>query len=151
MPRTPAPTAALLASPDDTEAQFYDALHSGDLERMMAVWADDDEIVCVHPGGPRIVGLAAVRASFEALFAHGGVPARPEQVRRLQALGCAVHHLVERIVLREPQGGKAAWVVATNVYIKTSAVWRLAAHHASPGVLGEQPEAVTAPRAGTLH
>jgi uncharacterized protein len=40
----------------------------------MAVWADDDEIVCVHPGGPRVVGAAAIRASFEAIFANGGIP-----------------------------------------------------------------------------
>ena len=26
-----------------------------------------------------------------------------------------------------------AWVVATNVYVKTSLGWRLVVHHASPG------------------
>jgi hypothetical protein len=63
----------------------------------MAVWADDDEIVCVHPGGPRVVGAAAIRASFEAVFgsrrrhpaARAGAPAAHLGV-------CAVHHLVER-------------------------------------------------------
>ena len=63
-------TALLLASPEDTEAQFYEALQAGDLERLMAVWGDEDEVCCVHPGGPRVVGAAAIRASFEQIFAR---------------------------------------------------------------------------------
>ena len=60
-----AKAAVLLASPDDIEAQFYEALQRGDIERLMAVWSDDDEIVCVHPGGPRVVGPGAIRTTFE--------------------------------------------------------------------------------------
>ena len=33
--------AAPLASPDEIEQQFYEALQRGDLERLMAVWSDD--------------------------------------------------------------------------------------------------------------
>ncbi|MES2091576.1 MAG: nuclear transport factor 2 family protein, partial [Pseudomonadota bacterium] len=58
--------AALMASADDSEATFYEALQQGDLERLMSVWSDDDEIACVHPGGPRVVGGAAIRATFAA-------------------------------------------------------------------------------------
>jgi transcriptional regulator with XRE-family HTH domain len=102
-------TAATLAStPDDVEAQFYQALQRGDIEGLMAVWADDDEIVCVHPGGPRVVGPQAIRASFEAIFANGGVPAQPGQVHRLHWLGGALHHLVERIDLRTSEGPQTA-------------------------------------------
>ena len=54
-PRVP-PPAALLASPDDVEAQFYEALQHGDIDRLMAVWSDDDDIACVHPGGARLSG-----------------------------------------------------------------------------------------------
>ena len=83
MSRLKPPKAALLASADDVEAQFYEALQQGDLARLMAVWGDDDEIVCVHPGGVRVVGGAAIRARFEAIFANGAVPVVPDQVRRL--------------------------------------------------------------------
>ena len=31
------------------------------------------------------------------------------------------------------EGTQRAWVVATNVYLKTAQGWRLVAHHASPG------------------
>jgi uncharacterized protein (TIGR02246 family) len=132
MPRSKAQTAALLASPDDVEAQFYEALQQADLDKLMALWADDDEIACVHPGGPRVAGHAAIRASFEAIFANGAIPLQPQDVRRLHTLGCAVHHVVERIAVAEEQGLRVAWVLATNVYLKTTMGWRMVVHHASP-------------------
>lgn len=149
MPRTRPPAAALLASPEDVEAQFYESLQRADLDRLMAVWADDDEIACVHPGGPRLSGHAAIRASFEAIFANGPVPLQPRGLRRLQALGCAVHHLVEHIRVVEAQGERSAWVLATNVYVKTAQGWRMVAHHASPGSETDLPSPSETPN--TLH
>jgi uncharacterized protein (TIGR02246 family) len=149
MPRQKPPAAALHASPDDVEAQFYEALQRGDIAQLMAVWADDDEVVCVHPGGGRLVGPAAIRESFEAIFASGAIPVQPEQVHRLQALGCAVHHLVERITVGAAEGEQQAWVLATNVYVKTAQGWRMAAHHASPASPHDLPEVGDAP--STLH
>jgi uncharacterized protein (TIGR02246 family) len=150
MPHRPVPAATLLGSPDDVEAQFYEALQRGDLDKLMAVWADDDEVVCVHPGGGRVIGQAAIRASFEAIFGNGGVPVVPEQLHRLQHMGMALHHLVERIDLVTDQGRQTAWVLATNVYLKTAQGWRLAAHHASPAA-AQEPPAMGGDAPGTLH
>jgi uncharacterized protein (TIGR02246 family) len=144
------PAATLVGSPDEVEAQFYEALQRGDIERLMSLWADDDEIVCVHPGGTRVVGAAAIRASFEALFANGGIPVRPEQVHRLAVLGAALHHLVERIEVRGEAGLQTGWVIATNLYLKTAQGWRLASHHASPG-LGHEPPVLGGEAPSTLH
>jgi ketosteroid isomerase-like protein len=141
--------SAPLASPDDTEQQFYEALQRGDIERLMAVWSDDEEITCVHPGGPRVVGAAAIRSAFEAIFANGAVNARPEKVRRLQTLSCSVHSVLEQVHIMTPQGPQTAWVVATNVYLKTAQGWRLVSHHASPGSPREMQEIIEA--ASTLH
>ena len=142
--------ATLLASPDDTEAQFYEALQTADIDKLMGVWADDDEVVCVHPGGARVVGLAAIRASFEAIFAQNAVPVQPEQVHRLHTMDCAVHHLAERVSVLTAEGPQTAWVLATNVYVKTAHGWRMVAHHASPGAVDEASE-VVAPHASMLH
>ena len=147
MPRSPAQTAALLASPDDTEAQFYEALQHADLDHLMALWADDEEVACIHPGGPRIVGLPAIRAAFEAIFQRGGILAHPERVRRLHSGDCAIHHVLERV--QRPGDPQHAWVIATNVYLKTALGWRLVLHHASPGKAGDVQELVT--DAGILH
>lgn len=138
MPRPPPPPA--LASPDDIELEFYAALQRGDLERLMAVWSDDDEISCVHPGGGRLNGAAAIRASFEAIFGNGTIQAEPHRVRRLESHSSSVHSVVERIRLVTAEGERFAWVVATNVYLKSTAGWRLVAHHASPGTPAEAPE-----------
>lgn len=142
--------ATLGGSADEVEAQFYEALQRADLDALMALWADDDDIVCVHPGGARVVGAAAIRASFEAIFANGAIPAQPEQVHRLQWVGGELHHLLERIEVPADGGGtQPAWVIATNVYVKTAQGWRIAAHHASPGSL--QEPAGGAEASATLH
>jgi len=130
--------AALMASPEDAEAQFYEALREGDLERVMALWADDEEIVCVHPGGTRLVGSRAIRAAFETVFANGTVAVQPEHVKRVQSMGTAVHSVLERVEIVTPEGLRSGWIIATNVYVKTAQGWRMVAHHASPGTI-EQP------------
>jgi uncharacterized protein (TIGR02246 family) len=151
MPRQTPPPAALMLSADDAEAQFYEAMQTGDIERMMAIWADDDEVVCVHPGGERVIGPAAIRASFEAIFAQNAVPVQPEQVHRLLSQDAAIHHLAERVTVMTPQGQQTAWALATNVYLKTPLGWRMVAHHASPGQLGETPPGAQGDFPSTLH
>ena len=141
--------AALMASPEDTEQQFYEALQRGDLDALMSVWSDDDDIVCVHPGGPRVLGPAAIRASFAAMFSVGAIDARPEKIRRVTMQTVAVHSVLERVQMTDEKGLHEAWVVATNVYVKTAQGWRLVTHHASPGTPREMVD-VGEP-ASTLH
>jgi ketosteroid isomerase-like protein len=95
-----------------------------------------------------VVGPAAIRASFEAIFANGAIPVVPEQVHRLEALSGAVHHLLEKIDVPTDEGPRTAWVAATNVYLQTARGWRLVAHHASPGGLLPPDEP---PAASALH
>ena len=150
MPMQAPRTAHLMASPDDVEAQFYEALREADLDKLMALWADDDEVFCVHPGGPRVVGQQAIRAAFDAVFAGSGrIHVQPERVRRLRALDSAVHNVVERVQLQSDAGVQTGFVVATNVYLKTTQGWRMVAHHASPGTAHETPEIVETP--SVLH
>jgi ketosteroid isomerase-like protein len=137
-----------LESPDDIEAQFYEALQRADIDRVMAVWSDDDEIVCLHPGGGRYLGTAAIRASFETIFANGAVHAVPEHVRRLHTHACAVHSVLERVQAGPDPASPVAYALATNVYLKTAMGWRMVVHHASPGLAGEQ-DASEAP--STIH
>ncbi len=149
MPRHQPPDIALMTSSDDAEAQFYEALQRGDIDKLMAVWSDDDEICCVHPNGPRVLGPAAIRATFDAMFANGVIDARPEKVRRVVSHGSAVHSVIERIRVMTDAGPQVAWVIATNVYLKTSLGWRLVTHHASPGSPQELPEVGETP--SVLH
>jgi len=141
--------AAVLSSPEDVEQQFYEALREGNLDKLMAVWAEDEEVVCIHPGGPRLVGPAAVRAAFEAVFASGVINVQPENIRRVHSLATAVHSVIERVQIKTAEGLHLGYVMATNVYLKTGLGWRMVTHHASPGTPGEPPELVETP--SVLH
>jgi ketosteroid isomerase-like protein len=145
-PKTP---LAAIGTPDEIEARLYEALRQGDIDKLMSVWSDDDEIVCVHPGGPRLVGPTAIRAAFDSMFGHGAIDVHPEKVRRLQTHDSAVHSVLERIQVMTQQGPQSAWVIATNVYLKSTLGWRLVAHHASPGTQSELREVVDPP--SVLH
>jgi ketosteroid isomerase-like protein len=140
MPKAKTAAALFGGSADEIETAFYEALQSGDIDRLMACWSDDEEIVCVHPGGPRIVGVQAIRATFEAIFSNGNIRAWPEQVRRVDALASAVHNVLERVEVMTDNGPTNAYVLATNVYHKTAQGWRMVAHHASPGSQDEVQE-----------
>lgn len=143
------PKTAPPSTPDDVEATFYEAMQQGDIELLMSVWSDDEEIACVHPGGPRMVGPAAIRAAFEAVFSNGPVDVHPDKVRRLHTNSSAVHHVVERVRILSDQGPQSAWAIVTNVFLKTPQGWRMVLHHASPGMTRELQEISEAP--STLH
>ena len=146
MPRPSAPRASLQSSAEAAEAAFYEALQAADVDALMQVWADDDDLVCVHPGGPRIVGAAAIRSSFEQLLAGGALRIVPERVLRSVTLGCAVHNVVERVVMQsQPGEQKFGFVLATNAYTKTPDGWRMVLHHASPATAHEVAEVMTMP------
>lgn len=123
---------ALFASPQDAESAFYEALTKADLDAMMAVWADDDDIYCVHPNGARITGVESVRESWRQIFSSGQAlrfQLRDSQV--VQGMMLAVHSVYEHITVAgetRPRGP----VIATNVYLRTERGWRMVAHHASP-------------------
>lgn len=136
-------------SADDVEDAFYSALQNGDIDKLMSCWADEDDIVCIHPGGPRVVGAMAIRATFEAMFSNGSIRAWPERVRKTQAVAAAVHNVLERVEVLGPQGPAQAWVIATNVYHRTAQGWRMVAHHASPGTSSEIQEVSGTPQ--VLH
>lgn len=147
--RKPKMPAALIGNAEDTEAAFYEALQAGDIEKLMACWADEDDIVCVHPGGGRLLGALAIRASFESMFANGSIQARAEKVRIIESVGASVHSVLERVEVLTEQGPRHAYVIATNVYQKTPQGWRMVAHHASPGTPREMQEILDAPQ--VLH
>ncbi len=141
MPKAKFSAATVGGTPDDIEAAFYEALQNADITQLMACWADEDDVVCVHPGGPRLVGSGSIRAAFEAVFANGSIPARPERVRKVESLASAMHNVLERVDVMTGDGPRHAYVIATNVYHKTPQGWRLVAHHASPGSLQDMEEA----------
>jgi ketosteroid isomerase-like protein len=144
---------ALFASPQDAESAFYEALTKADLDAMMAVWADDDDIYCVHPNGARVTGVESVRDSWRQIFSSGQTlrfQLRDSQV--VQGMMLAVHSVYEHITIAgetRPRGP----VIATNIYLRTERGWRMVAHHASPvpAPASAEPESRRAAPPKTLH
>ena len=116
----------------DAENAFYESLERGDVDLMMAVWAEDEEIVCVHPAGARIAGQEPVRESWRKIFASGQrLRVQIAQQVTLTGMMVAVHSVHEVITVVGEKAPRPL-IVATNVYLRTAAGWRMVVHHASP-------------------
>jgi uncharacterized protein (TIGR02246 family) len=132
-------------TPQDAEAAFYEALEARDLEAMMEVWAEDEDIVCVHPGGPRLAGYDQVRASWAQILGSGQrLKVHVSNQVVLPGMMLAVHSVHENILVQgEPR--PRAPIAATNVYLRTGNGWRMILHHGSPApqsprALAESPK-----------
>jgi len=137
------PKKPIFTSPQEAEAAFYEALERGDLDAMMSVWSEDEEIVCVHPGGPRLNGYALVREGWRHIF-EGGTRLKVQllALSTVHAPFTAVHSVIEQITVIG-QKHLAAPVVATNVYIRGALGWRMIVHHSSPvppSSIGDAPQ-----------
>ena len=55
-----------------------------------------------------------------------------------------MHHVLEKVQAATAQGLQTAYVLATNVYLRTPQGWLMVAHHASPGQPDEMQEMIEA-------
>jgi uncharacterized protein (TIGR02246 family) len=141
-------TDTSFVTPEDAETAFYEALENASLEDMMKVWADDEEIICVVPGGHRLVGHDAIRAAWRDLFARR----KQVQIRIARAVHwagpmLAIHSIVETIQVDGEQVDTP--IAATNVFVRNASGWRLLVHHAS-AVQGSLSDTAH-PSSQTLH
>ena len=150
--------AKLFPTPDDAETAFYEAFERRDLPAMMAVWAESDDVVCVHPRGLRLTGFDAVRESWAQIFAgsDGPLRVRATEVRRFDGNSVAVHTLVELLGAPGSAPEAAVSICATNVFELTDGGWRMVLHQATPLAQPERPRATareddTPPPSRTLH
>lgn len=127
----------LFASPEECERAFYDALEAADADAVIDLWLEDDDVVCVHPNGPRLLGYAAVRASWTSILANGPVNVRGSSRKSLDTPTVAVHNVIEEVLVGQGKNQQIVSVVATNAYVKTSAGWKMVLHHASQANGGE--------------
>jgi uncharacterized protein (TIGR02246 family) len=130
----------VFSSPEAAEEAFYRALQKGDLDLMMAVWEEDENISCVHPGGQRLEGRAAVRQSWEQIFTHSsGIELHLSDESRYDDQNLTVHVVHEHIRLGKDSQHQPP-VIATNVYRLTDNGWRMVMHHASPTRVSDKQE-----------
>jgi ketosteroid isomerase-like protein len=106
-------------------AAFYASFSAGDFEGIVRLWAEDDEISCVHPGWPAIIGHATVIGSWRDILDN---PARPHIV-------CVEPYAIidgdsGRVLCIEIVNGAA--LAACNSFRRVAGAWRLVHHQSSP-------------------
>jgi len=120
-------------------AAFYRAFEKRDVAAMEELWASRSAVACIHPGWAPLFGRAAVLASWEGILEG---PASP-------SIGCmeARAHLcgdtsfvvcTERLLEGD--------LVATNIFVREDARWKLVHHQAGPA-----PQSTDPPASGTVH
>ncbi|MBI2316385.1 MAG: nuclear transport factor 2 family protein, partial [Betaproteobacteria bacterium] len=123
---------ASFPTPEDAEAAFYEAIERGDIDALMEVWSDDDEILCVHPGGERLTGVEQVRESWAQILRSGrALKVHLADQVVVQGMMLSIHSLHENILVQGESRARAP-VVVTNVYQRGTTGWRMVVHHASP-------------------
>ena len=141
-PRTP----TIFTSPQDAAVAFYKAFEAKDIDAMMATWADDEELVCIHPGGPRLVGYEAVRAGWEHLFSSDAkLSFRIDDITVVETVGLAMQSAIEQVTIGNDASPRGTAIV-TNVFLRTPSGWRMVMHHSSPA-----PALPAIQPAGPLH
>ena len=144
----------MFTSAEDAEEAFYEAIGQGDIEALMSVWADEDEIICIHPTGQRLTGPSAIRESWQAIFASN--PRLSVHVKhsvRWHSALLAVHSVVETLYLGDeatPHGP----MLTTSVFQRGATGWRMLSHHTSAAVgsdIGEVDDDIQEMPPRTLH
>lgn len=119
------------ATPQEAEDAYYDAIDEGDIQGMMAVWDENEDVLCLLPMMPAHRGRNAIRTVWESILLTGKPP--EIQINHLSWIetGDVAVHLVEEL-FAVPDQPEPQRIYATNIYRKGTAGWRLLMHQNSP-------------------
>jgi len=128
-------------------ADFYQAIETGDIDLMARVWAEEDQapdLVCVNPGWPMLRGRAEIMRAWSLVMANIPYIQYVLTETRVGVSGdIAIVTCEENVLTAEDDkpgfvaGGR---VVTTNLFVETEQGWRMWSHHASPVMLQEEDD-----------
>ncbi len=136
-----------IASVQGANTAFYEAFETLDIQKMDALWVQDGQVKCVHPGWEICHGWPDVRDSWVLIFNH------THEIRfSICLIDVTVKNDLAWVVCNETISTKdnEKWleghVLSTNIFERHGNTWLLVHHHGSP-VLGagqdseeEEPE-----------
>jgi ketosteroid isomerase-like protein len=114
-------------------AAYYRAFATGNFAAMSRIWADE-QVSCVHPGWPALVGRKAVLESWHRILGNPGT----ERIEFLDPTAMVAGD--EGRVLCIEVIGTAAFA-ASNWFRRIGGTWRMIHHHASPIALEPDDDA----------
>jgi ketosteroid isomerase-like protein len=121
---------------------YYRAFTGADFTAMSRIWADDN-VSCIHPGWPVLIGREAILESYREILRN------PNQERidlRNETVLTAGDEA--RVICVEFVGGAA--LAATNLFKRIDGEWRMTHHQASP-IAALVEEAVSQPPSRRLN
>ncbi len=126
---------------EQANALFYRAFETLDLAQMDEVWSHGEHVKCVHPGWPLLIGWDAVRSSWQAIFESAAEMRFTISAVLVEVAGDLAWVTCTENILSEVRGRVTVTsVLATNLFERGNAGWRLVHHHASH-VVGSAPDA----------
>jgi ketosteroid isomerase-like protein len=113
-------------------AAYYRAFASADFAAMSSLWTDDN-VSCIHPGWPALIGRQAIVESYREILRN------PNQERIIPRNETVIVSGDEaRVLCVEFVGGSA--LATTNMFRRVDGAWRMTHHQASPiAALVEEP------------
>jgi ketosteroid isomerase-like protein len=117
----------------EANRRFYETFAALDLEKMSAVWLQEDWVECVHPGWELLLGWAEVLESWVRIFSSTRrmqVEISSQVVRVEGAVAWVA--CTEHVTSLFDAGFDHALIQATNVFVLREGGWKMVAHHASP-------------------
>ena len=138
--------SALRAEAETANAAFYAAFESADLDAMQELWLEDADTLCVHPGALPVRGTGAINRSWALIMANTPyiqfflTDVEVSVLENVASVSCT-----ENVLTADERTGPDAFggarAVATNVFVRTPAGWRLWIHHASPVLSADHDDA----------
>jgi len=126
------PKQAIFASAEDVESKFFAAIAAQNLDMLMSVWAEDEEVICIHPTGQRAIGHEAIRESWRGIFTNTRFRIVNQSILRWNGAVFAAHHNLEMLLLGKeatPNGP----LHTSHLFMLSSHGWRLVSRHVSSG------------------
>ena len=112
---------------------FYRAFATHDVAAMDALWSRETPVACIHPGWNALHGREAVMESWTAILTAPGSPQIRWEEPRAFVLGSSAYVICREVLAQQ------VLLIATNVFARESAGWRMVHHHAGPAGQARPP------------
>ncbi|MEC4591448.1 MULTISPECIES: nuclear transport factor 2 family protein [Nitrospirillum] len=105
--------------------RFYRAFADRDVAGMEALWAQDRDVRCVHPGWPVLSGREPVMRSWRELLGNPRSPGVRHQSEQATVCGDIGWVVCEEFVANTA-------LVVTNLFARSGGGWQMIHHQATP-------------------
>ena len=124
-------TVARPKNPADAERAFYAAFAGSNFATMMALWAPHENLVCVHPLGPRLGGREAIAESWRQILATDSLRHFELDIKSTWEGDDLAVRMLDEVISVPGSDTQFRPVIATNVYQRIDGYWFIVEHHAS--------------------